>query len=206
MTKKQSKNNETRVVSMTGLKVILRPVNVEHDLPYCLKWINDESINRFLKVMSPITENREREYLEGLGKDPNNITYAIETLEGKFIGLMGLHRIDWIAGMATTGSIIGDKEYWGKGYGTDAKMLLLHYAFHRLNLKRINSSTIAFNKRSAGCLLKCGYKHEGVRKNYYFRDGKYWDQNLYRIFRGDFEPLWKEYAKKLPQEEEAKEK
>lgn len=194
-----------RVICYKGLKTVLRPVNVEHDLPYCTKWINDEYVIRFLKAISPTTEAREREYLEGIGKDPNNIVYAIETLEdAKFIGMMGLHRIDWIGRMATTGSIIGDKDYWGKGYGTDAKMLLLNHAFNRLDLRRINSSTIAYNKRSAGCLLKCGYKQEGVRKGYYYRDGKHWDQYLFRVFKPEFIPLWKEYAKKLQQEDEAK--
>lgn len=204
---KKKVETTNRVISLQGLKTVLRPVNVDHDLPFCLKWINDESINRFLKAKYPITEQAEREFLESIGKNPNQIIFAIDTLEtGEFIGLMSLNNIDWTSGVATTGSIIGNKDYWGQGYGTDAKMLLLHHAFHRRNLRRINSSTIAFNKRSAGCLLKCGYKEEGVRKSYYYRDGKYWDQILFRVFRGEFEVLWKEYAKKLEDKNSAKSK
>lgn len=202
ITKTEAVSEGNRVICYQGLKTVLRPINVEHDLPYCLRWINDSSINRYLKALGPISEGREREYLEGIGKDPNNIVYAIETLEdAKFIGMMGLHHINWIDRIATTGSIIGDKNYWGKGYGTDAKILLLNHAFNRLDLRRINSSTIAFNKRSARCLEKCGYKHEGVRKGYYYRDGKHWDQNLYRIFKPEFIPLWKAYAAQLPKQD-----
>lgn len=187
-----------RVVCYRGLKTVLRPIDADNDLPFFMKWINDTEVNKFLKVLGPLTSLQERSYLESIGKDHNNVIFAIETLEeGKLIGSMGIHRIEWTSGVATTGSIIGDKDYWGKGYGTDAKMLLLHHAFHRLGLRRICSSVISYNKRSARCLEKCGYKQEGVRKGMYFRNGKYYDQILFKLFRPDFDRLWKSHSKLL---------
>jgi RimJ/RimL family protein N-acetyltransferase len=89
--------------------------------------------------------------------------------------------------------MIGEKEYWGKGYGTEAKMLLLHYAFDTLNLRKICSSVISFNERSHKYSLKCGYKEEGRRKAQLFRDGKYWDEIQLAVFRKDWLLLWKKF-------------
>ncbi len=61
---------------------------------------------------------------------------------------MGIHRINWKDRTATTGAVIGEKAYWDKGYGSEAKMLVLDYAFNMLNLRKICSQVLAFNKRS----------------------------------------------------------
>lgn len=201
MTKKVAK---ATVGCLIGIKVVLRPINIETDLDSIYRWINDPEVNMFLKAIGPLTLSQERGFLEGIDKDPNNVLFAIETRKDrKFIGTMGFRINDRVSGVATTGSFIGEKDYWGKGYGTDAKMLVLHYAFHSLNLRRINSSTIAYNGRSARCLEKCGYKKEGLLREIFFRNGKYWDKFLFRIFRSEFEPLWEDYSKRLAEFEEA---
>jgi RimJ/RimL family protein N-acetyltransferase len=187
-----------RIICYTGEKVILRPIHPEEDFPFLWKWINDASINRFLNTIAPKSSDDVKEHIDNMSKSDKNLLFAIETKnDHTFIGTMGVNRIDWTSGVGTTGSIIGNKDYWGKGYGTDAKMLVLHHVFHRLNLRRINSSVIQYNKRSAGCLLKCGYKKEGVRKQMFYREGKYWNQILFRIFRDEFDPLWKQYQKRI---------
>jgi RimJ/RimL family protein N-acetyltransferase len=187
----------SRIICYTGDKVVLRPIHPEEDFPFLWKWVNDASINRFIKAIAPVSHYAEKEFINSIGKSDKNLIFAIETkADSTFIGIMGVHNIDWTSGLGTTGALIGNKEYWGKGFGTDAKMLVLHHVFHRLNLRRINSSVIQYNKRSAGSLLKCGYKKEGVRKQMYYRDGKYWDQILFRIFRNEFDPLWEDYQKR----------
>ena len=190
-----------RVISYVGLKTVLRPVNPEQDLENVTRWINDETINQFLTVISPLTIDQERNFLKSSTQNPSIVLYAIEDkFTGQHIGNMSLNIINWIDRTAMTGSIIGEKTHWGKGYGTDAKKLLLNHAFNRLNLRLIQSSVIEFNDRSAVCLEKCGYKYEFTRKEVYYRDGKYWDQKLYRIFREEFDPIWKQYQIDLQNE------
>ncbi len=192
------------VICMEGIKTVLRPVNPETDFELLWPAVNDVSISQFILARPPITAASEREYLENLGKDGKDIVFAIcEKSSQNFLGLMGLYNINWQTRIATTGALIANKEFWGKGYGYDAKMQVLHYAFHFLNLHRIDSSVVAFNKRSAGCLLKCGYKEEGVRREYHFRHGKYFDQILFGILRRDFDPIWKRYSKDLKEVNEA---
>ena len=190
--------NKPQVMSYVGFKVVLRPVNAETDLENCHRWINDESVNRFLANVSPITILQEREYLENAGKNGRDVVYAVEDkATGAHIGQVGLHNIHWPDRLATAGAVIGEKSHWKKGFGTDAIKLLMNHAFYRLNLRLIHATVISFNERSAGCLRKCGWKEEGIRKSVHYREGKYWDQLLFRIDRSDFEPIWNDYLTQL---------
>jgi RimJ/RimL family protein N-acetyltransferase len=92
--------------------------------------------------------------------------------------------------------MIGEKEYWGKGYGTEAKMLLLDYAFNVLNLRKITSGVIAFNERSYNYSMRCGYKREGILKSHIYRDGKYWDVYQLAVFKGRFNNVHKKWLEK----------
>lgn len=188
-----------KVISYRGKKVILRPVDPELDLPFMYKWINDSRVNQYLNAESPVSIGAEREYLESIGKDPKDCIYAIETIKKrKFIGMMGLHNIKPVDQRAITGAVIGDRCFWGKGYGADAKMLLLYHGFMKLNLRKINSSVLAFNRRSQMYLQKTGYQIEGVLKRQIYYRGEFIDKILLALFREDFEPLWGEYINDTP--------
>ncbi len=183
------------VVFLKGTRTILRPPE-EKDLPFFTRWMNDQEVTRFLKTRLPVTLAGERKWLEGLSDRKNDVVLAITTLAGKPLGVMGIHRIDWVNGTATTGAFIGEKTYWGKGYGTDAKMVLLDYAFNTLNLRKISSKVYAFNARSLAYSKHCGYKQEGVLKKHVFREGEYHDVVELAIFKEDFVPYWKKYSRK----------
>ncbi|MBT7227936.1 GNAT family N-acetyltransferase [Candidatus Parcubacteria bacterium] len=182
-----------KVVFLQGKKVVLRPVNKATDMEAFQRWINDPGVRKFMTGFTPIGLQEEEEWIDGLGKRKNNITFAIETLEGELIGNIGLHGIDWVARVATTGALIGDEQNRGKGYGTDAKMILLDYAFHTLNLRKVCSEAIAYNGRSLAFNARCGYKEEGRRKDHFFKDGQYYDGVLTAVFREEWLPLWQEY-------------
>lgn len=182
------------VIFTSGKRVVLRPV-MEKDLPLFVKWINDPEVSQFLSVYFPMMEADEKSWLENLPKrKPGNIVFTI-VVDGKAIGNIGLHGIEMKDRTATTGTFIGEKEYWGKGYGTEAKMLLLNYAFNTLNLRKICSAAIAFNTRSINYSLKCGYEIEGKLRDHTYRHGKYWDHILFAVFREKWEPLWAEFKK-----------
>lgn len=187
--------NEKKVVFLKGKRVLLRPLKKETDIADCVRWMNNNEVRRFLTTYWPVSFQSEEEWFDGMVKDKNNLVLAMETSDRKFIGIMGLHRINWRDRTATTGALIGEKEYWGKGYGTEAKMLLLDYAFDTLNLRKIGSMVIAYNKRSLAYSLHCGYKIEGVLKKQIFKEGRYWDEIMLGVFRRD----WLLAKKKLKQ-------
>jgi RimJ/RimL family protein N-acetyltransferase len=188
------KKTKQTVVCFSGSKVILRPVHPEEDLPMFMKWLNDPEVNRFIQAVHPVSLYEEKEYLEKLHTRKSDVVFAIETIKNpKFIGVVGLHGINLRDRHATTGALIGEKDCWGKGYGSEAKMFLLYHAFYNLNLRRISSAAIDFNERSKNCIQKTGYFQEGIRKEMSFREGRYWDLIEFGLFRRTFEPIWKKY-------------
>jgi RimJ/RimL family protein N-acetyltransferase len=87
------------------------------------------------------------------------------------IGLIALDHVDLINRTAETGTRFHYPEYRGKGYGTEAKHLILEYAFHRLYLERIVSFVFEPNTRSVAALEKQGYKPAGRVKYDNIKDG-----------------------------------
>lgn len=83
--------------------------------------------------------------------------FAIDTLEGKHIGNCAYYNLDEYNGDAEMGIIIGDREYWNKGYGTDVVAVLLNHIFQEKKLKRVYLHTLEWNIRARECFQKCGF-------------------------------------------------
>ena len=148
-------------------------------------------LNRFL----PVSIQQEEEWFDSLAKRKDDIVLAIETLDGLFIGSVGLHGIDWKNRTATHGALIGNKDYWGKGYGRDVYMTLFNYAFNSLNLRKICAQILSFNERSVKCALACGYQIEGKQRKQNYVKGEYWDLIIIGVFKEEWLLKWKEYNK-----------
>jgi len=101
---------------------------------------------------------------------PSKREFAIETLDGKHIGNCTYYNIDEAKGEAELGILIGNSDYWDKGYGTDAVTTLLDHIFHKTNLKRIYLKTLDWNTRARRCFEKCGFRQYGqsVRDGFSF--------------------------------------
>jgi RimJ/RimL family protein N-acetyltransferase len=164
------------------------------------RWVNDPDIRQFLLRFSPLMLQGEEAWLsrmsEGLtGRNAftDMMLLIIEKQTNHPIGTIGLHQVDWKNRHALTGTLIGEKKLWGKGLGTDAKMLLLNWAFNELGLNSIESHVIEFNKRSAAYSIKCGYKEAGRLHQRHFRDGTYHDDILLEVLADEWRPLWKKF-------------
>ena len=103
------------VVFLKGVKTNLRPVQTS-DISLLTKWVNDPEIRRYISNIFPITEESERDWHLSLKNKSNTDVVLIIVANKKPIGVMGLHKIDWQNRIATTGAMIGEKKYRGKGY------------------------------------------------------------------------------------------
>ena len=92
---------------------------------------------------------------------PTRRPFAVETLDGKHIGNCVYYNINDTKGEAELGIMIGDRDYWDKGYGTDAVTTLVSYIFHQTKLKRIYLKTLNSNRRAQKCFQKCGFTSYG---------------------------------------------
>ena len=178
---------------LIGERVSLRAVE-EHDLTRIVGWVNDPAIRENILRQFPLDLRGETDWYNNRDRTqfPNDFVFAIVlNKDGRHIGNMGVHGIDWINRFAGTGTLIGEKEEWSKGYAVEAKRLLLKYLFNTLGLNRVESAGLATNERSLKYLAKCGYVQEAIRKNKYFRNGAWVDQVLLVITR----EMWLEQAK-----------
>lgn len=173
---------------LVGARLYLRPVE-ESDLPTFQRWVNDYETRRYIRVVAPIDAVGERAWYDGLDRSlqPSKVGLCVVLKDGdQLIGNMSLHNIDWLNRSAETGALIGVPEARGKGYGHEAKELLLEYAFDTLNMHRISSHTMAFNKRSAAYLRRSGYVEEGRAREAFFRDGQWWDAIHFGLLRDEW--------------------
>ena len=138
------------------------------DIEYFLKWFNDPEVIQYLSMYLPMTEMAEEQWLEGLPARANtNVHFVIEAVSGDTtcpIGTTGLSNISPKDHSAQFGIAIGDKDYWSRGYGTEAARLIIRYGFEQLNLHRISSFAYAFNERSIRMHLGVGFTEEGRQR------------------------------------------
>jgi RimJ/RimL family protein N-acetyltransferase len=186
-----------RVFWRKGKKTMLCPLELR-DAPVIYQGINHPDSYEFLLSTDPKGINFEEDWIREKQK-PNgtDITLGICTHDGTLIGTMGLHRINHLHGTAVTGSVIFDEVYRNKGYGTDAKMVLLDYAFNILGLQIIESRVIGFNDRSTAYSQKCGYKVDARLRGRFYRFGERHDEIILSVARDEWLPLWEEYKKGL---------
>jgi RimJ/RimL family protein N-acetyltransferase len=85
------------------------------------------------------------------------------------------------------GILIGEKDYWGKGYGTDAIVTVLRFAFEAMNLHRVWLTTGENNPRAFACYRRCGFREEGRLRQDRYLGGRYWDTVVMGVLRQEFE-------------------
>ena len=96
-------------------------------------------------------------------------TYAIEEIGGStHIGNVMYYGYDSLLREAELGITIGVREYWGRGYGTDAVRTHLEYAFEELELRRMYLHTLTSNIRAQRAFENAGFRHtRQVRRDGY---------------------------------------
>jgi len=190
---KTSSTTKGGIQMLKGRSVLLRPVK-RSDISYFLKWFNDPEVVQYVELYMPMTEMSEEKYIEELGttRAKGDAQFVMEVIEGastKPIGTCGLHEIDSKDRKAIFGMVIGEKDYWSKGYGTEAARLIVNYGFQQLNLHRISSGAFAFNERSIKLQKKVGFREEGRLREAFFKNGQYHDLVLLGLLREEWRGL-----------------
>lgn len=108
------------------------------------------------------------------------------------VGTIGLYDIAWANRTAWVGVGIGNREDWGKGYGSEAMGLVMSYAFDELNLHRLQLTVIDYNPRALEMYEKLGFAREGVYREFIERDGERHDLILYGLLR----PEWRQRSRR----------
>ena len=153
------------------------------------RWINDREVTRFMGARYPWSAAAEEAFLRGTTSAPmafGDVSFAIETKDGVHIGSCGLHRASPESRHAELGIMIGEKAYWSKGYGTDAMLTFLRFAFDEMNLNRVDLTVNADNPRAIACYRKCGFVEEVRMRQARYSGGVYSDQFVMGVLREEF--------------------
>jgi RimJ/RimL family protein N-acetyltransferase len=173
-----------------GKRVRLVPLELERHFVNALKWINDPQVTQWLLIGDfPMTSLAERSWFEARMKgSPDEALFAIETCEGKHVGFSGLHGINWRDGTAISGTLIGEIEEWGRGYGADSVRVRSRHAFEVLGLRMLFSEVLDGNERSMRMLRRCGYIECGRQPRKTWKRGAYRDVTQLYLERDQWSP------------------
>ncbi len=186
--KKKDISKKRKIVFLEGDRIMLRPL-CERDINRkYLSWINDKEITKYMATGTfPTTFKELRSFYDKIAKSKTDVMFVIlDKKHNLHIGNIKLGNINWVHRFADLGIMIGEKKYWGKGYGQEACRLGLGYAFDKLNLNKIILGVYASHKPAIKTYQKVGFKIEGRIKKLLNFEGNYVDKLIMGVSRSEF--------------------
>ncbi|MDQ3327268.1 MAG: GNAT family N-acetyltransferase [Chloroflexota bacterium] len=174
------------VITMQGEAVALGPPGPEL-VPQLQRWLNDFEVGRTTWGVLPLTlEDAEARYRQNTGS--GNVSFVIyERATMRLIGTTLLTAIDHHNRTASFGLLIGEKDCWGKGYGTETTRLMLEYAFNALDMHNIMLTMQAYNRRALRAYEKAGFRVIGRRREAHRLGGRSYDEIFMECLATEFE-------------------
>ena len=173
-------------MNIYGKKVVIRAIE-ENDIKLVVNLFNDPEVEgKVIGWSFPLSVYEQHRWMESNYKDKNNLRFVIENETGVGIGIVTLTDIDWRNRKASTGIKILNPEMRGKGYGKDAIMAIMRYSFDTLGFNRLDTSWFSDNEASRQAHIRCGWKEEGIRKKYIYKNGDYKDLVLAGVLETEY--------------------
>ena len=138
----------------------------------------------YLPVLS--YEN-QLDWYDSIKNDKSRIIFAICRIDNdEHIGNVGLGKIDYINRHCMFNIFIADKGNRSQGIGTEATLLVLKFAFYRLNMNKVFLQTSERFIEANKMYVKIGFKIDGILREHYFSNGQYEDKIIYSILKTEF--------------------
>lgn len=176
-------------MNIRGKFVTLRQMS-QGDMQMICDMFNDPELEDLVVGWAfPLSIEQQQQWFEKNLNDNRNFRFVIETPEDGAVGIATLIDIDWKNRRATHGIKLANVERRAKGIGTDAVMAIMRYAFDELGLHRLDGSWFDFNEASKRLYTKCGWKAEGVKREYVYKRGAWRDLTVVGILERDYRVL-----------------
>ena len=155
------------------------------------RWGRDSEYSRLLSSGAPRLQSQKaaQKWLENEidEQSVNQHWFSIRALaDDKLLGDIDLFVYNWAGRDAFVGLGIGEREFWGKGYGTDVMRVILRYAFTEVNLNRVTLNVFEYNPRAIRSYEKAGFSHEGRERKILNKEGRRWDMLFMGILREEW--------------------
>lgn len=172
---------------IVGKTVYLRGVE-KKDLSTMFQWANDSEVTR-LMIMGFKPNNielMEEEYNRSIRSNNEIVLLIVDKKTEKIIGTTGFYMMNWVTRSAEYRILIGEKDFWGKGHGSEVANLMLTYAFDKLNLEKVWLGVNVENKAALKSYENAGYVKEGVLRKEIYRNGVYYDAVRMSVLREEY--------------------
>lgn len=163
--------------ALVGETVVLRRHRPEN-LDAFRRWYSDAEVARLTRYRDgPMRPDEIERFFTARVLGIDSLTLAVHLrAKDRLIGSCAFSQLDADNGSALFHITIGEKDLWGRGYGTEATRLMLAHAFTSMGLHRVSLAVFEFNERAIRSYEKVGFVVEGRAREAIFRDGRYWDE------------------------------
>jgi ribosomal-protein-alanine N-acetyltransferase len=166
----------------------LRVLNA-NDTEFIFKHFSNDDVCKYLYDNEPLTSIEEAEKIIRLYESPevsdHNRWVIVNKEDNVIIGTCGYHYWDKKNNIAEIGYDL-EKNYWGKGYMTEAMKTVLNHGFRNLNLNRVQAFVYVENDKSCNLLKRLGFKSEGVIREKHLYRGKYYDHFCFSLLKEEW--------------------
>ncbi|GAA2702039.1 GNAT family N-acetyltransferase [Actinoplanes palleronii] len=151
------------------------------------RWNHDPEVMRFMVEGYPQTPETVTKFLTERPRNTYGDTlFGVESRkDGVLIGLISLHGAEPETGIAELDIYLGEKDYWGQGYATDAMRTACRYGFDRMRLHRIWLTVVVGNEAAHHIYQKIGFVDEGRLRQVSRRDGQWRDVHIMGLLDGE---------------------
>lgn len=172
-----------------GEKVYLVSIERE-DLPLLREWRNRTDYRKYFREYKEISSDMQNSWFENkVLKDPSTIMFSVKDIKtNELLGCCGLCYINWVHRNADLSLYIGwNNEYIDqKGFAEESCKLLFNYGFNELGLQKIWTEIYEFDNKKYELYHKMGFHDDGILRNQYFYDGKWWNSYIMSLLATEF--------------------
>ncbi len=166
-----------------GKKIILRSV-IFDDAAQLTTWFLDREINDHV-VRKMLRKQDIETWITSLPEKKEEFHLMVTTNDHISIGCISL-KINFQDRHAELALLIGEKEYWGKGYGVQSSSLMIQYAFKKLHIHKIWLGVYVYNTRALSLYRKLGFVQEGILREQVYYKKKYYDEIIMGLLASEW--------------------
>lgn len=176
-----------------GERIRLRPMHKDDVHLWLEEEQQDSEAVRFLNagMTLPKSEKDAQDFAERYAEFNNSderIMFSVETLDGELVGAVNIHSMDRKNGTFETGSRTY-RPYRGHGYGFEAKLLVLRYAFHEMRFQKYNIRCVDINEAMIRHAKRLGCQREGCIRRHIYMQGQYHAELIFGLTYEEFDAL-----------------
>jgi ribosomal-protein-alanine N-acetyltransferase len=175
-------------IKLSTSRLLLRPLQLADADRMFLGWATDMEVVKYLSWKPHLSVDETKRiisYWMSNYPDPKFYIWGIQVKQGPLIGTISIHSIHDGFERGEVGYALA-KPYWNQGYATEALQGIVDYAFGTIAFNRLEAHHSIYNPASGAVLIKVGFQHEGVLRQFYRSNDGFQDSSIYAILKKDW--------------------